>query len=259
MPTIGLLYPGDSAKDDYDHIAPALAAHDVHLLVEETFVGVDAHEVDALLDLGSADRLAQAASRIVTQVDALSWACTSGSFVFGPDGARRQVADLAERTGLPASSTSWAFVRACRTLGITRVAVTASYPQDVAEHFIDFLAAAGIEVLGMSSHGIHTAAEVGTLQRDDVAAIVAGAADVEAEAVLVPDTAMHTLAWLPELERVAGRPVLTANQVTVFDAVGLVGLRPYLDGFGTLFAADGAGDTAASPAARVGGAEGLGR
>ena len=43
-------------------------------------------------------------------LDSLMWACTSGSFVFGWEGAHRQVEALAEATGLPTSSTSLAFV-----------------------------------------------------------------------------------------------------------------------------------------------------
>lgn len=253
MPTIGLLYPGDSAADDYAHSTEPLAAHGVRLLVEETSVGIDAHEVDALLDLGSSERLLEGAARIRDRVDALVWACTSGSFVFGWDGAHAQVAEIAERTSRPASSTSLAFVRACRALSLERVAVAASYPQDVAEHFTDFLRAGGIEVVGMSSHGIHTAAQVGTLGRDDVCAIVAGAGDSGAEAVLVPDTAMHSLGWLPDLEQVAGKPVLTANQVSVFDGLGLLGLRPRLEGFGALF--NRAGNTGTSAPA-ISGTEG---
>jgi len=168
------------------------------------------------------------------------WACTSGSFVFGWEGAHAQVEALATGTGLPASSTSLAFVRAARALELSRVAVVASYPQDVAEEFTAFLAAGGIEVTSMSSHGIYTAAEVGMLGRDEVTALVAGArAEEGAQAVLVPDTAMHTLGWLEQMEQAAGMPVLTANQVTVFDALGLLGLDLNLDGFGTLFAAAG--------------------
>lgn len=236
MPTIGLLYPGDSAADDFEHLTRPLADHDVRLVVQQTEVGVDAHEVQALLDLGSAPRLLAGAEAIGDPLDAISWACTSGSFVFGWDGAHTQVADLCRATGLPASSTSLAFVRACRTLSLTRVSVAASYPQDVAEHFTAFLAAGGVEVVSMSSHGIHTAAQVGTLERGDVAALVAGAGGHGGQAILVPDTAMHTLAHLEHLEQVAGVPVLTANQVTVFDALALIGMQFRLDGFGALFA-----------------------
>ena len=51
MVTVGLLYPGHSAEDDY----PALEARldgSIRLPVVVTSVGEDAHRVDALLDLG---------------------------------------------------------------------------------------------------------------------------------------------------------------------------------------------------------------
>lgn len=236
MPTVGLLYPGHSAEDDF----PALQERwqdEIRLPLVHTSVGEDAHRVDALLDLGGPDRLAEGARTLLAEhrPDAILWACTSGSFVFGWEGAQQQVDRLAEVTGLPTSSTSLAFVNAARNLGLTRVCVAASYPQDVAEHFVAFLERGGIEVTSMGSHGIVTAAEVGTLGRDEVAAIVAGADRAGAQAVLVPDTAMHSLAWLDALEEVAGMPVLTANQVTVWEGLRLLGPITPRTGLGTLF------------------------
>ncbi len=129
-----------------------------------TSVGEDAHRVDALLDLGSVERLADGVVKLAeAQPEAVMWACTSGSFVFGPAGARDQAAKVAAAAGVPASSTSIAFVDALRHLGIRRVAVAASYPEDVAAHFVRFLSADGVDVVAMGSHGIVTAAEVGTL------------------------------------------------------------------------------------------------
>ena len=95
----------------------------------------------------------------------------------------------------------------------------------------------GIEVTSMGSHGIVTAAEVGTLGREEVLAFAAGLDRDDAQAVLVPDTALHTLAWLDELEEAAGVPVLTATQVTVHGGPALLGPGPPLPGLGTLFAA----------------------
>jgi maleate cis-trans isomerase len=46
---------------------------------------------------------------------------------------------------------------------------------------------------------------------------------------------MHSLAWLDELEAAAGMPVLTANQVTVFEGLRLAGRVPPLPGLGALF------------------------
>jgi maleate cis-trans isomerase len=236
MVTVGLLYPGHSAEDDY----PALEARldgAVRLPVVITSVGEDAHRVDALLDLGRAERLASGASELAaSRPDAVMWACTSGSFVFGPEGARNQASGVAAALGVPASSTSIAFVDALRQVGLQRVAVAASYPEDLARHFVRFLTAGGAEVISMGSHGIITAAEVGTLRTDQVVAMVKAADHPDAEAVLVPDTAMHTLAIIEELEAAISKPVLTANQVTVWKGLQLVGPVPDLSGLGTLFA-----------------------
>lgn len=237
-PTVGLLYPGFGAEDDFPALEERLS-HAINLPLVHTSVGVDAHAVDALLDLGGPERLADGADELLARTprpDAIMWACTSGSFVFGWDGARRQVDQVADLVGLPVSSTSLAFVAGIQSLGLTRVAVAASYPEDVATHFVDFLRHGGIEVTAMRSHGIFTAAEVGLLDREAVLDLVRGIDAGDAEALLVPDTAMHSLAWLDDLEEAAGRPVLTANQVTIWEGLRLLGPVPGLDGLGALFA-----------------------
>ncbi len=235
MATVGLLYPGHSAEDDF----PALESRvdgAFRLPVVITSVGEDAHRVDALLDLGRAERLAEGAAQLAAEKpDAVMWACTSGSFVFGLEGARDQASGIAAALGVPASSTSIAFIDALRHLGVHRVAVAASYPDDVAQHFVRFLRAGGAEVVAMGSHGIVTAAEVGTLEPAQVVAMVKAADRPDAEAVLVPDTAMHTLAIIHELEAAVGKPVLTANQVTVWKGLQLLGPIPALPRLGTLF------------------------
>ena len=127
MTTIGFLYPGYAAEDDYPFMQ-GLLPEDIELKVVHTSVGVDAHEVEALLDLGASERLLAGAGELrEAEVDAVMWACTSGSFVFGPRGARTQVQEIAEALGVPASSTSIAFVDALDHLGFSRVAVAATY------------------------------------------------------------------------------------------------------------------------------------
>ncbi|MGV0741219.1 maleate cis-trans isomerase family protein [Mycolicibacterium sp. XJ870] len=237
MATVGILYPGHSAEDEFPSLEARLGTA-IRLPVAITTVGEDAHRVDALLDLGGAERLADGVVRLAAaQPDSMMWACTSGSFVFGPDGAREQVDKLAATAGVPASSTSIAFADALRHLGIHRVAVAASYPEDVARHFVAFLAAEGADVVAMGSHGIITAAEVGTLEPEQVVAMVRAADHPDAQAVLVPDTAMHTLGFIDRLESAVGKPVLTANQVTVWKGLQMITPVPPIPGLGSLFGA----------------------
>ncbi len=235
---VGFLYPGHSAEDDYPRLEGILneAGADVRLPLVHTDIGEDAHRVDALLEMGSTDRLAaRVAEARKHEVEAVVWSCTSASFVFGWDGAHEQVRQLSATAGLPASSTSFAFAHAVQALGAERVAIAATYPEDVAELFTSFLKSAGAEVVSMCGSGIITAAEVGTWGREEVLALARGGDHAEAEAVLLPDTALHTAAWIPDLEEALGKPVLTANQVTVWEGLRLLDRQVTCPSLGRLF------------------------
>lgn len=245
MHTIGFLYPGYSAEDDYPtaqrQLTDAEGTGAPRLLLTHTEMREDAHRVDALLDIGSDDVLAAGVRELAGAAsggcDSVIWACTSGSFVFGWDGATAQVEALGRVAGVPASSTSFAFADAAGRLGLRRVAVAATYPDDVAERFVTFLARAGVEVVRLSTLGIVTAAEVGTLGRGRVLEVAEAGDHPDAEALLLPDTALHTMAWLDELEQRLGKPVLTANQVSIWQGLRLAGDTTARSGFGRLFAA----------------------
>ncbi|MEU9990353.1 decarboxylase [Streptomyces sp. NPDC048045] len=235
MTALGLLYPGHSGEDDYPRIEQLLGS-DIRLDVVHTDIGEDAHRAEALREMGSAARLAAGMEELrLTGAETVVWACTSGSFVYGWEGAQEQVRALARVAGMPASSTSFAFVHAAREIGVRRVAVGATYPEDVAALFADFLRAAGLEVVAARSSGIVTAAEVGTWGEEEVLTLARAADGAEAEAVLLPDTALHTAAHLPLLEKALSKPVLTANQVSVWEGLRLADRRVNAPTLGTLF------------------------
>ncbi|GAB2845652.1 aspartate/glutamate racemase family protein [Streptomyces deserti] len=235
MTALGLLYPGHSAEDDYPRIEQLLGS-DVRIDLVHTDIGEDAHRVDALREMGAPQRLAAGVQELRhAGAEAVVWACTSGSFVHGWDGAQDQVRTLAQTAGMPASSTSFAFVHAVQELGVHRVAIGATYPEDVASLFADFLRSAGIDVVAVKSSGIITAAEVGTWGEAEVLALARTADHPDAQALLLPDTALHTAAHITTLEKELGKPVLTANQVTVWEALRLADRRVNAPELGALF------------------------
>ncbi|MET7320296.1 aspartate/glutamate racemase family protein [Streptomyces sp. NPDC005549] len=235
MTALGFLYPGHSGEDDYPRIEQLLGS-DIRVDLVHTDIGEDAHRVDALLEMGSPRRLEAGVAELrLAGADAVVWACTSGSFVHGWDGAHEQVRALAQAAGMPASSTSFAFVHAAKEIGVRRVSIGATYPDDVARIFADFLGAAGIEVADVVSSGIITAAEVGTWTEEEVLALARAADRPDAGAVLLPDTALRTAAHIPALEKELGKPVLTANQVTVWEGLRLADRRVNAPELGALF------------------------
>jgi maleate cis-trans isomerase len=236
MHTVAVLYPGHSAEDEFrtlESLVPGSRFPVVH-----TWEGSTDHDLPALLALGSREHLAPAAARArAHSPDAVVWACTSGSFVYGWEGCREQAEWIREASGAPSSSTSLAFAAAVRHLGLRRVSVAATYPEDVASHFVRFLERDGITVTALSSYDVPSGEDAGLLDAEWVLATARAADVAEAECLLIPDTALHTVEVLPRLEETLGLPVLTANQVTAWHGLRTAGHPARADGLGALFGA----------------------
>jgi len=217
---VGILYPLRSAEDDYPRLAAALKP-----AVEVRVVHTDSpnlHRIDETQITGSREYLLAGADELRSHdVDVCMWACTSGSFVFGVEGARRQAQDLADALGVPSSSTSLAFLSTCKALGLKRVAVASMYPEELSTVFRDFLETDGMEVVHMGCLGIRSGDESALIEHDEVLRFARSNDHPDAEAVLIPDTALHTAGFLPDLETAVGKTVLTANQATMWEALRL--------------------------------------
>ena len=226
---IGILYPLYSAEDDYPRLAAALKPP-----VEVQVIHTDSpnlHRIDESLITGSREYLLAGVEELRPyNVAVCLWACTSASFAFGVEGAQRQAQDLVDALGVPASSTSLAFLSASKALGLKRVAVAATYPEELSNAFRAFMETGGVEVVHMGCLGVWTGDEVALIERDEVLRFACANDHLDAEAVLIPDTALHTVDFLPELEAAVGKTVLTANQVTMWEALRLTNrLTPQSD------------------------------
>jgi maleate cis-trans isomerase len=236
---LGLLYPGGGAEQDYYLFGEAVQDR-VRVFLAGTRVGGrdgDDHGVEALLRTAEVGNLTEAARRLsLVRPDAVMWACTSASFIVGRRGAERQAEAIAAVAKVPASSTSLAFARALSMLGLRRVAVLAPYPEAASRAFVAFLGEWGIEVDGFRWLGAASGFDSALIPGDRVVRAARDADRRTAEALLVPDTALSTLSIVDELERVLGKTVLTANQVTIWEGLRLAGSSLTVVGHGRLLA-----------------------
>ena len=167
--------------------------------------------------------------------DVVVYACTSGSFgcAAGPE---RQAAEMAAEAGVPAINTTQAFGAAVRATGVRRVAVAGTYPAATVALFAAYLRRHGVAVVAQSALDLPTGDAVTELPAADVYRFIASGDDPAAEAVVVPDTALTTTQHIAGLEVELGKPVLTANQVTVWYALRVAGVAVRAPGFGRLLA-----------------------
>ncbi len=198
------------------------------------------------------DAEASAKGLVACAVGVLAFGCTSGSFVGGAGYDERLIKRMEDATGVPATTTSSAVLRALRTLGVQRIAMATPYIDDVNEIEKSFLEDNGVEVTRMAGGGIVETPEI-QLCEPHVAYWRAREVDNDrAEAVFISCTGFRTIEILETLERDLGKPVISANQATFADSLRILGVHDVAAGFGSLFGqvfAAAAGTSERPPAA----------
>lgn len=246
--TIAILYPTpDTGEDDFltlaARITPRVDAAVIYIPWPDdrdlSSLGQDGI-LDSLCRLGSAGHLASVVPAALTghRPDVVVFAVNSSSFLHGARGVSEQI-DLLERvSGRRATSTTAAFQAAIRHLRLGKVSVASVYPPTITDHFIDRVEDVGATVVRRADANARSDHEVAAWSGDRIAQLVGQAASPEAEAVLLPETALHAATITSHLERAAGGvPVLTATQASIWHAATLVGLTPVAAESGPLFAA----------------------
>ena len=193
------------------------------------------HTPEDLEATGAIDRLLPAARELADRgCDAIVWACTSGSFVGGLAWAESQASTLERDTGIRSSSTSLAIVEALQACSMDTVDVLSPYPPALTGRLARFLGDAGIGIdnlctldcpTGSASHRIDLRVEVERF---------AASFPESRNPLLIPDTAVNTLDVVDSVEERFGRPLFTANQITLWHGLGLLDMPRVARGAGTL-------------------------
>lgn len=238
---LGLIYPPGGADQEYYQFAEAFGdSLRIYLVTTRLYGNEKDHDLDSLLKTGNVSQLETAARKLKElKPDSVIWACTSGSFVGGVEWAESQVKAISFVCQCPAGSTSLAFINALNTLDVKRVAVMATYPEVIARRFIVFLNERGIEASNLIWLDEISGWDAALIPAEKIKASVRRADKPDAEAILVPDTAIPTLSLIESLEQEMGKPVITANQVTLWEGLRLAGVQVDLEGWGRLLASLG--------------------
>ena len=166
---------------------------------------------------------AATADLLTTEAAAYLYACTSGSFVRGVSGERALVAAMVAAGAPAAVTTSGALLKALAHLDVTRIAIATPYDDSLTEALSEFLVQAGVSLVSSAHLGHHD--EIWKVGPETTAELVRRADLADAEAVFVSCTNLATYDLVATLEAELGKPVLTANQVTMWAGLRLLG-RP---------------------------------
>ncbi|MFE3443927.1 Asp/Glu/hydantoin racemase [Nocardia sp. NPDC059180] len=174
----------------------------------------------AMAELVSNPAHLTAATRDVLHVEpeVVAYLCTSGSFIKGL-AHERSLREIICRAGAQdAVTTSGALVEAIGHLGISRISVITPYDEVLTHRLHEFLGEAGCGVVRSDHLGL--GGGIWKVNYRTIAERIFGADHPDAEAIFVSCTNLPTYDIIEPLEMALGKPVLTANQLTMWACLG---------------------------------------
>jgi maleate isomerase len=226
-PSIGLILPFDSALDrEFWQYLPDNA----DLFVSRTphISGPLGVPLISAVSEPSAILSVAADMALALDPDVVVYACTSGSFIRGVDACMLLRTDMEGRGCRRAGSTSEFLLEALAHMGAKTVAVGTPYDDEMAGLLLEFLREGGIEPVSVENLGI--TGDPKTVPSDAVFELARAADAADADVLFLSCTNLRTFELLPDLEAELGKPVLTANQVSMWGALRRAGIpAPSID------------------------------
>jgi maleate isomerase len=155
--------------------------------------------------------------------ESLIYLCTACSFVGGVRGERALRAEMVKHGAPQALTTSGAVVQALHAVGAGRVAVAHPYIEPVGRRLRDYLAESGFDVVSNVGLGLQPSETPG-ISYHRVCELIRSCDRPSADAIFVSCTALPTYDIIGPLERELGKPIVTANQATIWAVLRSVGI-----------------------------------
>lgn len=166
-------------------------------------------------------------------LDAIFYACTTGSAVIGPDRVASHIGRI--RPGIPVFDPMSAVVAGLAAQNVRRIAIVTPYGSETNGMLAEFLASRGIELVSAITFNLMTGIEMNRLAPRDIYLAALQSNTTDAEAIFISCTGIRTSPILIDLEREIGKPVIASNQALVWQCCETLGLhRTDMDG-GSLF------------------------
>ncbi|UCI31791.1 hypothetical protein [Mesorhizobium sp. B4-1-4] len=165
-------------------------------------------------------------------VRVFAYGCTSGSAIISQAKLEEELHSTVPGSQLTSPMTG-AF-RAFGKLGVGRVSMLTPYPDDVNALMIECLNNSGIVVSNCGSFHIENDYEIANISPESIFEAACLIDTTQAEALFIPCTGLRTAGIIGQLEVRLGKPVITAHQAMLWDALRLAGYRHPIGGHGKL-------------------------
>jgi len=222
---IGLILPCDMTLDqEYWRYVP----DEVSINITRTGFHDGPLSIELALNVSDFSEIEYAAKSLTKiEPDVIGFACTSGSYLRGLEGERQLRQVMVKAGAKVAITTSSSLISALQSLGVRRIAVGTPYPENMGSLLGKFLTDAGFEPVSVINMELDEV--VDRIPDEEVWRLAQTAMRPEAEALFLACTGVPTFDLLRPLEEHLHIPVLSANQVTMWEALRLANIQPAIN------------------------------
>lgn len=239
---LGLIVPSTNSvnePDFYRHLPEGVELHTARMKLDE-----EAYRTEGSKE--NLDRMTEHVERAADlvsdpEVDVVIYGCTSGSFLEGLGYDEAITRRLRDATGVPAVTTSSALTNALEALQLESIAIATPYIDEINDRARSYFQEAGYSVVDVAGLDIdvvgsgRTVRSHGSLTPERAYREAKAVDDPDADGVVITCTNYRTLDAIPTLEADLGKPVVTSNQATLWDALRSAGVEHTDARLGALF------------------------
>jgi maleate isomerase len=161
--------------------------------------------------------------------------CTASSMEAGLDGEKAVVDTIAEASACAAITTGQAIVEALRHVGAKKLVLLSPYVKKTNEEEIEYLTAAGFEVVHDFAHGLSASDDYIAVAPERWRDLAWENRRDDAGGYLLSCTNTTMIEAIAATEQKLGKPVVTSNQATLWACLKRLGLEQPIAGLGRLF------------------------
>lgn len=167
-----------------------------------------------------------------TELDAMIYACTSGTVAIGIE----RITELVHQTrpGVPVTNPVTAALAAFEQFEARRISILTPYTQAVNEGVAELFESKGLEVLNIAGFDFEDDTAMTFISPQDIADAAVDACDPAADLLFVSCTALRASLVIEQIEQRLGKPVVSSNQALAWHSLQLVNYPETVPGFGSL-------------------------
>lgn len=229
---IGVIVPSVNAvlePDFYDMAPQGVSVHASRLMRGKVLKPTLEDEFKMNLEIERA-----AAELATTEAGVILYGCTGGSLLEGVGYDKEIIDRIEKQTNIRATTTSTAMIRALKELDIKKLAVATPYPSWLNDKEREFLEGNGFEVVNIEGLGLTNSTEHHTCTPAETYRFVKQVDSRQADGIFISCTNFPVIEIIEPLEHDLGKPVVTSNQASMWEALRMVRVREPIRGYGIL-------------------------